>query len=119
MVLYFLHALNFGEDEIGVGGHAHSAPGLVVVVVFCQHERTRLGGYLVVVGESLVDAEVLGVDIALAQLDDADNGIIDDGDELRQNALADFRHALYLERTDALGLDEQLVGHRLRPQQTP
>ena len=118
-VFNLLDALQFGEDEIGVGADTHGAPRLVVVVVFLQHQLQGVVGVAVVERHSFVGGDVDLVDVSAFELNESHDAVVDQCDELGPDAFAHERFFLLFERAYALGLDEELVGQRRRAQYAP
>ena len=88
-------------------------------MVLALHQFQSLLRVLIVQLHGLVVADVDSVAETTLQLDEPHDTVVDECDELRTDALAHQRLFLDFQRTDALGFDKQLVGQRLRAQNTP
>jgi hypothetical protein len=108
VVFDLLDATQLHQNQIRVGGHAHAAPCLAIVVILGQHERGRRFDVGVIERERPLRVDVRLVDRPQLQLYQSDDTIVDDGDELGPYTFAYETVILTdrLQRTDAFGLDK-------------
>ena len=76
-------------------------------------------GILVVEAHGFRVVDIDGICETFVELDEAHDAVVDQGDELRTDAFTHQRLLLDLQRTDALGLDKQLIGKGRRAQDAP
>ena len=88
-------------------------------MVLSQHQLQGLLGIAVVLRKGLSWREVRRRDGTTLKLNHADDAVVDDADELGFDAFVDGSKAVDLQATDALGLDIDLIGERLRAQDAP
>lgn len=119
VTFYLFGAVKLHQNQVGVGTDAHTAPRLVVVVILGIHQLFRFGDILVVEGEGLFVGDVGGIGKAFRQLDQPDHTIINNGNEFRFNPFVNHAGPFYLEAPYAIGLNEYLVGNRLRAHDSP
>ena len=79
-------------------------------MVLALHQLQSLVGKLVVELHGFLVRDVDSVGKSLVELDEAYDAVVDQCDKLRTNAFAHFRFMLDLERADALGFNEELIG---------
>ena len=112
-------ALDLRQNKVGIRANTHAAPSLIVVVVLAFHQLQSFVGITVVERHRVVVRHIDGVAKAFVELYQSDNAIVDEGNELRTDSLVHERLFLDFQGTDALSLDEQLIGKRLRAQDAP
>ena len=99
------------ENQVCVGTHTHTAPSLIVVVVFGLHEGLRHRSIVVVPLDDLIDLLFGQLCVPLVKLNESHDAVVDDGDELPSDAVPHEADAFVLYGTYPIDLDEDLVGH--------
>ena len=119
MVLDFFGSLDLGQNEVDIRQNPHASPRLVVIGVFLDHQFHGLCRQIVVQLHGLVDGNILVIGVSESQLNDSHDTVVDDSDKLRHDTFSDSGCARFLQLTDPLGLDKQLIGNCFGAHDTP
>ena len=119
MVFDLLGAVDLHEDEIDIAAHTHQPPRLIVVVVLLLKQCQSLGDVLVIESNHLLRRHIDILGIAIFELNQSHDAVVDYAHEFWDDALSYQRFALELKASDAVGFDINLIGDRLRTHDTP
>lgn len=119
IAFHLFNSKELDQDHVGQGGGAHFSPGLIVIVIFVGQEIPIVRNLLVVIAQSLVDAQRFLGAFPQFQLNQGHDGVIYHRNPFGANAFTHTVIALLFNVTNSTGLDVELIGEGWKPKNPP